>query len=294
MHSFYSNADKGMITMSNPSSYKIQEMNYMEDITTVFILSVVLTVLRYSLQHYVKEFMDKNKYLSKDKSIKFSESAWKLLYYSFAWIWCASITLTKDFFWNPVLCLENFPNTPIDEITQMFYLFQLSFYISSTICHLTIETRRKDFMQMLAHHGVTSMLIGLSYIMRCHRFGLLVLVLHDISDVILESGKMLIYTGYSKTSDAMFLCLIGVWAFTRLFLYPIKVLYTTFILSIPYVGEGNYGFYAIINLLLFTIQILNIMWFGMMIRLLMNVILKKENIKDDREDSEETDSIQAN
>ncbi len=46
---------------------------------------------------------------------------------------------------------------------KYFYLCQFSFYVSSCITHLTLEVRRKDFVEMLLHHAVTAVLIGGSY-----------------------------------------------------------------------------------------------------------------------------------
>lgn len=152
-------------------------------------------------------------------------------------------------------------------------MVQLSFYLHACIAQFTFEVKRSDFVQMLAHHIVTSFLIGVSYaagyvlilplwsvfflhllfhsylplpfpfsllpfsfsfsfilplllpfsssvlpsestvtnfpsllnIYIDHRFtriGGLVLFLHDVNDILLEGGKMLIYAGWNTLSNS--------------------------------------------------------------------------------------------
>jgi len=261
---------------------------YSGDIIASLLLIVGITAFRYTFQPFIQRLVSEHHIVDNSKSVKFSESAFKFLYYSIVWIWGASITLSADFFWNPILCLENFPSTPISLALKWLYITQFSFYFASFICQFTIEVRRKDFYEMLLHHGVTAALIGLSYVYKVHRFGALVLVLHDVCDIFLEGGKMFIYSGYRKTGDAFFLTLMATWLITRMVIYPYKVIYTTAVLSLPIAELFNvWTFYFVINALLIAIQCLNVMWFGMMVRLLMNVILKKENVDDSREEDDE-------
>eukprot|EP01114_Cavostelium_apophysatum_P023176 TRINITY_DN8650_c0_g1_i1.p1 TRINITY_DN8650_c0_g1~~TRINITY_DN8650_c0_g1_i1.p1 ORF type:complete len:312 (+),score=63.66 TRINITY_DN8650_c0_g1_i1:117-1052(+) len=262
------------------------------DVVATSVLALVLSLGRYAFQSFVQRYVVQHAIVGKEKSLKFSESAWKFLYYAVAWSWCAMITLNSDFFWNPSLCIEGWPGHPNPEPSmKWFYIFQLSFYVSSMFLHVTFEVRRKDFVQMLLHHVLSAGLIGMSYYMNLYRFGAVLLFLHDVNDIILESGKMLIYAGYSKVADGLFVSLICTWFATRLVLFPMKVLYTSSVTAYPIaISNGNWTEYLVINFMLFSIQALNLMWFGMMIRLLMRVVLKKENVTDSREEHDEHDS----
>jgi len=244
--------------------------------------------LRYSIQKRVQAFVVRNHIVSQKKSQKFSESAWKLLVYSTLWIWGACLTLPESYFWNPSEFTTNWPNIPIPLAVRIFYLTELSFYIHGFVTHITIEVRRKDFIQMLFHHIISAGLIVVSYQFSLWKFGTVLLLLHDINDVFLESGKLFVYSGYQKLADIAFGCLIVCWFITRIILYPIKIINSSFMYGYKLAEMGDlFHVYYFINFLLFALQGLNIMWFSMMIRLLCNVILKKGKITDSREDEED-------
>jgi len=264
---------------------------YADDITTITVLVVVFTIVRYSFQSVVQNFVETQHIVDKTKSKKFSESAWKFLFYATAWTWGASITLPQDFFWNPSLCIENWPNVdPIPNDMRWFYLVQFSFYIHGFICHITIEVKRKDYFQMLFHHVISAALISASYVMNVYRFGAILLILHDINDIILEGGKMFIYSGYQKIADGLFALLIVCWFTTRIVMYPMKVIYTATISTLGIIYTYQlFKFYFVVNAMLLAIQGLNIMWFGMMLRLLFRVILNKGGVKDSREEEQDED-----
>ncbi|VDN30080.1 unnamed protein product [Dibothriocephalus latus] len=57
-----------------------------------------------------------------------------------------------------------------------------------------LDTPKKDTGLMLAHHLVTLLLIGFSYLARYVKPGCIVYLLHDVSDAILESGKLVVYS----------------------------------------------------------------------------------------------------
>nr|XP_014433665.1 ceramide synthase 1 [Pelodiscus sinensis] len=73
------------------------------------------------------------------------------------------------------------------------YLLQGSFYGHSIYATVYMDTWRKDSVVMLVHHVVTLTLIVFSYAFRFHNVGILVLFLHDISDVQLEFTKLNVY-----------------------------------------------------------------------------------------------------
>lgn len=96
----------------------------------------------------------------------------------------------------------------------LLYFAQCGFYLHSVYATLFMDTWRKDFHIMLIHHFVTMALIIVSYgaryerildfkklifiviifiKKRFHKIGLLVLFVHDITDIFLESAKCNVY-----------------------------------------------------------------------------------------------------
>ena len=66
-----------------------------------------------------------------------------------------------------------------------YYMIELSFYWSLLFFQF-MDTRRKDFWQMLAHHIVTLLLIHFSWITNFVRIGTLIMLLHDFADIFLD------------------------------------------------------------------------------------------------------------
>lgn len=102
-------------------------------------------------------------------------------------------------------------------------MVSLSFYWSLLFSVFT-ETKRKDFLEMVVHHIVTILLLVLSWTCNLTRGGTLVLVIHDVADIFLESAKMTKYIKWQRTCDILFGIFTIVWIYTRLYLYPFWIL----------------------------------------------------------------------
>lgn len=103
---------------------------------------------------------------------------------------------------------------------KFMYFVQCGFYLHSIYGTIYMDSKRKDFVAMLIHHVLTMTLIFVSYATRCvlnsmadffrvlkfhinieydlwylryHKIGLLVLFVHDITDIWLELAKTLHY-----------------------------------------------------------------------------------------------------
>ena len=56
-----------------------------------------------------------------------------------------------------------------------------------------MDEKRKDFLVMLIHHILTLTLIIVSYATRYHKVGILVIFVHDVTDILLELTKCHVY-----------------------------------------------------------------------------------------------------
>uniref|UniRef100_A0ACB8F1W3 Ceramide synthase 1 n=1 Tax=Sphaerodactylus townsendi TaxID=933632 RepID=A0ACB8F1W3_9SAUR len=160
------------------------------------------------------------------------------------------------------------------------YLIQCSFYCHSIYASLYMDAWRKDSVVMLIHHVVTFVLIALSYVFRYHSVGILVLFLHDISDIQLEFTKLNVYFKYRRgvyhpLND--FISNVGCisfsisWFWFRLYWFPLKVLYATChssLLSVP-----NIPFYFFFNALLFLLTLMNLYWFTYIVFFVAKVLM---------------------
>ena len=83
---------------------------------------------------------------------------------------------------DPIDLWLNYPHVPVAGTVKFYYLTQIAFYLHQVLI-LNTEARRKDHVQMMAHHIVTIMLMVTSYAVNLTRTGSLVMVLMDCSDV---------------------------------------------------------------------------------------------------------------
>lgn len=82
----------------------------------------------------------------------------------------------------------NYPHIPIAAPIKLYYLTQNAFYIHQVLI-LNAEARRKDHVQMMAHHVITILLMGSSYYTHFTRVGCLIMVLMDWCDIFLPVGR---------------------------------------------------------------------------------------------------------
>jgi len=247
-------------------------------------LIIFFTIARYSFQYLVQVLVSNSKSLPTfDKKKKFSESAWKFVYYSVVWWWGVNVVLREDFFWNTELCWVGWPNVPMSYSFKMFYFTQLAFYMHSFIAHVTIEVRRKDFVQMLVHHIISAFLIGFSYYYNVFRIGGVLLALHDFNDILLEGAKMGNYLKLDLFANLLFGSMIISWVFTRIIVYPRKVLYPCWF-EVTELAQKHPIDWVIFFFLLLMVFLLNCYWLTLMFKLALKTFIAGEKLKDSRED----------
>nr|KAF6401530.1 hypothetical protein HJG63_009594 [Rousettus aegyptiacus] len=160
------------------------------------------------------------------------------------------------------------PGMEVPQDIAAAYLLQGSFYGHSIYATLYMDAWRKDSVVMLVHHVVTLVLIVSSYAFRYHNVGILVLFLHDISDVQLEFTKLNVYFKsrggshhplHALAADLGCLSFSLSWFWFRLYWFPLKVLYATCHCSLRSVPD--IPFYFFFNTLLLLLTLMNLYWF---------------------------------
>lgn len=53
-----------------------------------------------------------------------------------------------------------------------------------------VQVRRKDWLESMVHHIATIALLLYSYYVNFTRVGIMVMLLHDVSDIFLEAAKL--------------------------------------------------------------------------------------------------------
>lgn len=217
---------------------------------------------------------------------KFSEGMWRFSFYLFSSIYGWFFVLwDKPYLKDTMHCLYHYPNHPVKAEEWWYYNLELGFYISLVVTQF-IDTKRKDFWQMFAHHVVTILLLVLSWACNFHRIGALVLAIHDIADVPMEGAKLAKYCKKQRLADLLFAIFTITWIYTRCYLLPTRVIYyTTYeALSIIPFFPGYYVF----NGLLCILQVLHLAWTWLIMRIVFYA-LQNDGMRDLRSDSENSE-----
>ncbi|KAE9410444.1 longevity assurance proteins LAG1/LAC1 [Gymnopus androsaceus JB14] len=234
---------------------------------------------------------------------RFAEQGWPIVYYPLQWafgLYIHNNLPTKLL--DPVDVWANYPHIPLAAPIKIYYLSQLAFYVHQVLI-LNAEARRKDHYQMMTHHVITIFLVWGSYYYNLTRNGCLIMMLMDLCDIFLPLAKMLRYLELPQIfPDITFGAFMVSWFITRhvLFIIAIKSAF----LDMPRVtnfgwdpSRGYYltkGSHYMFIMCLLALEVLQIIWFGMICRVAWRVI-SGESASDVRSDEEgendDTDDI---
>ncbi|XP_063002964.1 ceramide synthase 4 isoform X2 [Elgaria multicarinata webbii] len=218
---------------------------------------------------------------------KFCEASWRFTFYFTSFSMGLAVLYDKPWFWDHRECWVGYPQQPLLPSIFAYYMLELSFYWS-LVFTLPFDIKRKDFHEQILHHAITIFLISFSYCANYIRIGTLVLIIHDASDCFLEPTKIFNYLKWRQTCNCLFLAFSAVFLFTRLVIFPYKVLYNTYYYSME-LFQPFFGYYFM-NALLMILQLLHIFWSCLIVHMIYRFTQFGGMEKDLRSDSDETDN----
>jgi very-long-chain ceramide synthase len=293
-----------------------------DDIFFVFYWIIVFFGLRCAVMDYLlTPFAGLLGLKKKKPRVRFAEQAWIILYYSMSWALGMYIMYNSDYWLDLRALWRTWPDREMEGIAKWYYLVQFGFWLQQ-IFVVNIEERRKDHWQMFTHHIFTCALIFTSYGYHQYRVGTLFLSLMDFADIILPLAKCLKYLQLKTACDIAFGVFMVSWLLLRHVLYGM-VWYSIYA-HIP--QEIRYGCYrgSVENLegpipvpndwdhlvqpfknpvglvcwnnnikwsfliMLGCLQVILIIWFGMIVRVAYKVI-SGQGAEDTRSDDEDDD-----
>ena len=182
-------------------------------------LPCLFSALSEGLDDGIRRKLHENLWYSMWHTLSFSTNLYMLV--NSSWLEPVIFNLEFDLFY------VDLQEQAFEPYGRFFYLCSLGFW-TSCFLFLGIETIRKDFMQIAIHHVLTVALMVISFIYNFHRFGLLVLLLHDVVDVFLYIAKSLNYKKYQRSADVVFAIFALTFLIARLILYPIYCIVPSF------------------------------------------------------------------
>lgn len=269
------------------------------EVAGVVLVTILFTVHRLIFTKLIISPITRYIGFSQKDGIKFSESACKLLYYSLLFAFEYYLVIHKypeirydvsshwrD--WTPTL------EIPLDILG--LYITEAGFYFHSVYATICLDVWRKDSIAMLVHHVLANSLILFSLCFRYHKVGLVVLYLHDVADIFMESSKIIICLKNKFNSTLLevlsaigFLSFTFVWFWCRLFLYPQIVLFSTCYLGRTMLPQASFFFFF--NVLLSALMFLNVWWFHFILALVYRIATGQTSTVEDTREYEESDGV---
>lgn len=175
---------------------------------------------------------------------------------------------------------------------RCYYLLYIARYFQALFT-VFIESKRKDFIEMLTHHLVTVFVIYISYVYGWNRVGGIVMLLLDPGDVPLHMAKLCKYMAEARNSsrwqilaDRLFEFFAIVFVCTRLIIYG-YVCWSAHIEATRYWPKGLAEWSCV--LLLYTLLGLQVYWFSLIVKVAIT-LLRGDGVQDIRSDDEIDDA----
>ncbi|EFJ44272.1 hypothetical protein VOLCADRAFT_106486 [Volvox carteri f. nagariensis] len=200
---------------------------------------------------------------------KWNESCWKMTVYiaftalAFAVCW-GEIWFTDSRYWW--LGCSRFPpcNLPVSRGVLLFYCAETGFYLQAIHFLAVHEERRKDWLESMIHHVVTSGLLFYSYAVNFTRVGVVVILIHDVSDIFLEMAKLARYADRNDIGMPAFIVFFVSWVVARVLIFPAYVIRSTLfepvMLVAAQLGIEPHPHWEIFNGLLLVLFVLHLYW----------------------------------
>ncbi|XP_072321036.1 ceramide synthase 2 [Eucyclogobius newberryi] len=223
---------------------------------------------------------------------KFTEAFWRFFFYVFAFCGGILALYDKEWFYDTKEIWRGFPKQSMLDSQYWYYILEMSFY-GSLLLRVAFDIKRKDFREQIVHHCATLVLLSFSWCANYIRVGTLVMLVHDASDVLLESAKMFNYAKWERTCQGLFVLFAVVFMWTRLVIFPFWLIHCAWVYP-PLVFPPFFGYYFF-NAMLLVLQALHVFWAYLILRMVQKMLfgqLLKDERSDDAEETEDAEDAE--
>lgn len=213
------------------------------------------------------------------KRIKFRSAVWKCMY------GLSSVLLGIIVFSRRKYITGNmqkfFTSSTASSTMRLYTIFSLSFYFIEIVTAYN-EPPKSDRTQMVLHHFVTSTLLIVGPFYDYTNHAVFILLLHDISDPLMEGAKIALYLGYQKTANGLFCLFAVIFMLMRLVFYPIWVSGFIYYEAFSKLWPTHI---VIVVICLVLLQIMHVIWSALII-IMATSFLRGRKIRDIRSRNE--------
>ena len=157
------------------------------------------------------------------------------------------------------------------EYFKIYYMIYLSHNITDIFYLLFIYEQQTDFPLMLLHHCCTISLIFFSYITNHSQIGVIVMIIHDIADILVYSIRSRVQTDDPEAIKVCYgVSLLIVYFYTRLFVFGMLI-YTC------YHNQSDWNLiYSTLWRFMCFLYTIHCYWLFLIMKKIYNAIFKKE------------------
>jgi len=188
----------------------------------------------------------KAKYIGQDReerAFKSSSNLFKLIYYSLTV--GIGYYIIKDLDCFPPMMggngslekvFSDWPNWKKPNYFDIFYIACSGYHLETMVWHVLGE-RLSDYVEMLLHHVVTLNLIFFSYMSGFTKIGVLILWLHNWSDIFASGARATAYL-WEVFPATFYLCLLTSWYYFRIFCFSF-IIYEVYVTNMKIEGMNE-------------------------------------------------------
>lgn len=227
---------------------------------------------------------------------KFAQSVMEVIFYGGFMIIGLRVVPSQDWVWPSAMWWKGFADGGHELMRpdlRCYYIMYIARYFQAGISVL-LESKRKDFIEMMIHHVATVAVCYISYVYGWNRVGVVVMVLLDPGDVPLHLAKLCKYTAESTKrqiwqvlADRLFEIFAIVFFITRIVLYS-YVCWSSHFEASRYFAKSAPEWTCVG--LLYTLLLLQLYWFFLIIRVAVKLI-RGQGAEDPRSDDEDDSGI---
>jgi ceramide synthetase len=225
---------------------------------------------------------------------KWNESCWKMFIFGSFTVSAFMVVRREPYFLDPKEYWTGTNAFPMNYYVPLklvaFYCLEIGFYIQAIPYLCFVETRRKDWAETFAHHIVTLGLLYYSFYCNFTRPGIIVTLIHDVSDIFLEAAKLARYAEDQNWAFYLFVAFTITWIITRVCIYPYLFIHRFLVDPITMVAQPygidpqpHYSFFGTLFILLYC---LHLYWTYLIIMIIVRQ-LKTGDTDDIREEDDD-------
>ena len=266
------------------------------DIKYVIVFTGFLSILRILWNQFINQLFI-NIRETEQMNVKFykiSTGSFKVLYFIFISMWGGYLLYISNYIPKGLggsLEINEYINNikkglPYDNSEtfnfKMYYLFNLSYHVSSFIFHF-FQQNRKNWQEMTMHHTATVLLITFSYLLGFLKVGHLVMLIHDITDIFVYLTKTINELKVDRyiLIGCYIFGLIILFGYLRIYVFLNDVIIPSFTISFKeqYYHNSIKYFLTLLIILVF----LHVYWFFLINQMILDFIINDKK-KDKHEE----------